>query len=579
MSKKLMILGTQSGSGKSTITAGILRVLSNMGFSVSPFKSQNMALNSFVTSDGEEMGRSQAMQAEAARKKPNINMNPILLKPSKNRGSQLIVKGKAVGYYEALSYRKKRADLVDVIISSLGNIENSCDAVILEGAGSAYEVNLRDGDISNMGMAEIADCPVILVADIDRGGVFASIAGTYWLMRDDEKKRVKGVIINKFRGKDGSFDDGVSDIERITGLKVLGVMPFLDIDLEGEDSVDLDKSKISPSKSDTGTQDVHNQSGIGQYIDIAVLRLPYISNFTDFSPLEVDPRVNLRYTLDADFIENADLTIIPGSKSTIEDLEVLKEKGIDEIIKKKNSKGEMIIGICGGFQMLGEKIIDLGGAESTVKQTDGLGILDINTEFFQTKKLKSRKYQIDGMEDFIGFSGLAKRGQNRGFISCEENTLVSDKKEVSEIKDRIKEVFEIKDRISVSYNKEVPLSDNKEVPLSESNEISGYEIHMGRSFATGKDEDLLFQVSKEKNAFGTYIHGLFENDDIREILIYNIIKDKYGEVDMTHFGDKHQTYSDYKDGQFEKLAFYVEKYIDINEILKILDLDETRRKL
>lgn len=576
MSKKLMILGTQSGSGKSTITAGILRVLSNMGFSVSPFKSQNMALNSFVTSDGEEMGRSQAMQAEAARKKPNINMNPILLKPSKNRGSQLIVKGKAVGYYQALSYRKKREDLVDVIISSLSTVENSSDVVILEGAGSAYEVNLRDGDISNMGMAEIADCPVILVADIDRGGVFASIAGTYWLMREDEKKRVKGVIINKFRGKDGSFDDGVSDIERITGLKVLGVMPFLDIDLEGEDSIDLDKSNISPSKSDTGSRDVYNQSKESQSINIAVLRLPYISNFTDFSPFEVDPRVNLRYTLDINFIENADLTIIPGSKSTIEDLEVLKEKDIDDIIKKKNSRGEMIIGICGGFQMLGEKIIDLDEAESIVKQTDGLGILDINTEFFQTKELKSRKYRTDGMENFIGFSGLAKRVHDRDFVSCEEKTSVSENRETSLNEDKTsvmeqKEVSEMDDRTSES--------DNKEPSISESNEISGYEIHMGRSFATGKDEDLLFQVSNEKNVFGTYIHGLFENDDIREILIYNIIKDKYGEVDMTHFGDKHQTYSGYKDGQFEKLAFYVEKYIDINEILKILDLDETRRKL
>ncbi|MDO5044948.1 MAG: cobyric acid synthase, partial [Coriobacteriia bacterium] len=383
MAKKLMILGTESGAGKSTIVTGLLRVLKRHGFRVSPFKSQNMALNSYVTKDGSEMGRSQYVQAEAAGIEPDVCMNPILLKPNGNMTSQVIVGGNLRATLSSEDYRAYRKTLIPEVKLSLEHIEKKSDIVILEGAGAAYELNLRDGDISNMGMAEIANCPVVLVANIDKGGVFASIAGNLYLMSKKERDKIKGVIINKYRGRDGGFDDGKELIEKLIGIKVLGIVPYKEFDLEGEDSLDIRQKKKTFSNDESPR------------LKIMVVKLNHISNFTDFKPLENDSRVDLIYSLDKELINQADLVIIPGSKNTVADLKQIKLLGIDKELLNRNAKGKYIMGICGGFQMLGVDMTDNEGVESEQKYARGLGILPIKSVFFSEKKLTNSTYKID----------------------------------------------------------------------------------------------------------------------------------------------------------------------------------------
>lgn len=392
--RKMMVLGTCSNSGKSFIVAGICRILKNKGFKVAPYKSQNMALNSFITEDGLEMGRAQVVQAEAAGIKPDVRMNPILLKPNSDTGSQIILHGEVYGNYTASSYYDKKDFFEKEAIKALDELEEDFDYIIMEGAGSASEINLKDKDIVNMGLAEKVDAPVIIVGDIDRGGVFGALAGTMLLFDEREKDLVKGVIINKFRGNLDILKPGLDMIEDIIQRPVLGVVPFMKVDIDDEDSLAM---KDRSGKS-------HN------LIDIVVIRTPRISNFTDFNALEHMEGVGVRYVETPKDIGNPDLIILPGTKSTMGDLRWLRESGMETRIQKHASRGKPIIGICGGYQMLGKRLKDEFGVEGG-GEMKGIGLLPHSTEF---TKDKVRKAQVGKLEDvdgiFADLSGLEYEG-------------------------------------------------------------------------------------------------------------------------------------------------------------------------
>lgn len=393
MNQSLMILGTGSSVGKSVITAGLCRVLKNRGMKVAPFKSQNMALNSYITKNGKEMGRAQVVQAEAAKIDPDVRMNPILLKPSADKMAQVIIDGKVYKNMTAVEYDAFKPELKNRIKETYYDLANENDVIILEGAGSPAEINLRENDIVNMGMAEISNSPAILVGDIDKGGVFASLYGTYELLSDEEKKRIKGVVINKFRGDVKLLEPGLRQLEDLINVPVLGVLPYFDIQIEDEDSV---------------SQRFRKNSTNGE-ITVEVLYLPHVSNFTDFNIFETFEDVNLNYIMPGDEINNPDLLIIPGSKNTIEDLIYLRNSGLEEQILKARRNNTTIFGICGGYQMLGNTLKDPHHTESNVEEVNGLGLLDIDTVFEQEKTttqvkgfIKETGKEIKGYEIHMG---------------------------------------------------------------------------------------------------------------------------------------------------------------------------------
>ncbi len=344
MTLAVMLQGTASDVGKSVLVAGLCRIFHQDGLRTAPFKSQNMALNSGITPDGKEMGRAQIFQAEAAGIAPDVRMNPILLKPTSDRQAQVVLMGQVATSMDAMSYHQYKPRLREQILAVYQSLAGEYEALVLEGAGSPAEINLRDRDIVNMGMAEMAQCPVILVADIDRGGVFAAIYGTLALLQPQERARVKGVIINKFRGDVALLRSGIEQIEALTGVPVLGVMPWLDVDLEDEDGVALQAGKYHR----TDRRD----------IDIAVVHLPHIANFTDFNALAAQPDVRVRYVRDPQALADADLVILPGSKNTLGDLCWLRESGMAHAVEQARQRKVPLLGICGGYQMLGETIID-----------------------------------------------------------------------------------------------------------------------------------------------------------------------------------------------------------------------------
>jgi adenosylcobyric acid synthase len=364
--KALAILGTGSDVGKSLIVAGICRLLLRKGLRVAPFKAQNMALNSFVALDGGEIGRAQALQAQACGIEPTVDMNPILLKPESDSRSQVVVKGKVYETLDALSYFERKELLSNIVKDCYTRLAGEYECVVIEGAGSAAEINLRDRDIVNWPVAEMADASVILVADIDRGGVFAQIIGTLDLIAPHERRRVCGVIVNKFRGDRRLFDDGVRLLESRTGLPVLGVVPFLrDLRLDQEDSLDLTRSRSVQFKPDL--------------TNIAVVLLPRMSNFTDFNVLAAEKDVALRFAASPEDLAGADVVILPGSKNSLEDLDYLVASGFPAAVESHVAKGGELIGICGGYQMLGKEIADPKGLERGGTSI-GLGFLDVMTE-------------------------------------------------------------------------------------------------------------------------------------------------------------------------------------------------------
>ena len=494
MSKKIMLQGTASNVGKSTIVTGLCRIFKQDGHRVIPFKSQNMALNSFITKEGLEMGRAQVSQAEACGLDPIADMNPILLKPCGNHKSQVIVRGKVVGDMSSKEYHEYKLKLINVLDDIFKDFEEKYDVVVMEGAGSCAEINLMERDISNMGMAQIADADVILVADIDRGGVFASVLGTLMLLSDDERARVKGVIINKFRGNVDYFKDAMKQLEDIIKVPVLGVLPYFELDIEDEDSV---------------TERIKNKHITG--LDIAIIRLPHMSNFTDFNNLERLSDVTVRYVNNAEDINKPDLIIIPGTKNTINDLRFIKENGIFDKIKALEKEGVIIFGICGGYQMLGRSIKDLKGIEGEVTSEKGFDFLDIETIFNEEKRTKQ-------------ISGIIKD-------SC----------------DIFKSCIGVK--------------------------VKGYEIHNGVTkvkdessiFIKGENDEVLGVYNKEKKVLGTYLHGIF---DEKEFLL-NFINDIRVNKGLDIIEKRLLDYRVYKLNQYDELAKIFEENINIRRAINI----------
>ena len=395
MAKNIMIQGTMSNAGKSLLAAGLCRVLRQDGLRVAPFKSQNMALNSFITAAGGEMGRAQVVQAEAAGIAPDVRMNPILLKPTTDWGSQVIVGGKALGNMDAAAYYRRKREFIPAILEAYEGLAAEYDVIVIEGAGSPAEINLKADDIVNMGLAKLVDAPVLLAGDIDRGGVFAQLYGTVALLEPEERQRIKGLIVNKFRGDPAILKPGLSDLERLCGVPVAGVIPYLRVDIDDEDSL---------------TERFHRQDE-RRDIDIAVIRLPKISNFTDFGPFERYDNVSLRYVESLRDLGHPDMILLPGTKSTIADLLWLRQSGLEAAIQKA-AAGTPVFGICGGYQMLGRSISDPDGAEAEPgARVMGMGLLPTETVFQGEKRQTQVTGVLNPVEGILSpLSGMAYEG-------------------------------------------------------------------------------------------------------------------------------------------------------------------------
>ena len=394
----IMIQGTMSDAGKSVVCAALCRIFKQDGYKAAPYKSQNMALNSYITRDGFEMGRAQVMQAEAAGIEPDVRMNPVLLKPSSDTGSQIIVLGEVRGEMSAMEYHNYKKELLPEVLNAFQSLAEENDIIVIEGAGSPAEINLTDNDIVNMGLASYLNAPVILVGDIDRGGVFAQLYGTAALMDKDDRDRIEGMIINKFRGDIEILEPGLKMLEEKTGIPILGVIPMIHVDLDDEDS-------LSSRLTKTG--------GVSP-IDIAVIRLPRLSNFTDFNALEMEALSGVRYVREVRELGDPDLIIIPGTKSTMDDLLWMRQNGLEASILKHAAAGKPVIGVCGGYQMLGEQLFNPEHYEGKTEYLKGMGLLPVDTVFTADKsrtrvqgEVKAEPFagvQLDGYEIHMGVS-------------------------------------------------------------------------------------------------------------------------------------------------------------------------------
>lgn len=462
-----MIQGTMSGAGKSILTAGILRVLYQDGYKVAPFKSQNMALNSYVTIDGKEIGRAQALQAFASHKKPSADMNPILLKPMGDTRSQVIVAGKPVSNMRAADYFKIKKDFIPDILKAYDRLADENDIIVIEGAGSPVEINLRANDIVNMGLAELVDAPVLLAGNIDPGGVFAQLLGTVSLMPQKERDRIKGLIINKFRGDVKLLEPGLEMFKAYCDIPFAGVVPFVKLMLDEEDSVS-ERLKSSPGFMGDGK------------VRIAVVRLPYISNYTDFSIFDSDPEIEVIYTDSEEALCQADLIILPGTKNTMGDLRWLKETGLFSRIRNLAHEGRIVVGICGGYQMLGMSIYDELGAEKKGLE-EGLSLLPVSTVFKSEKTLKQVEgvvkgadgifdslngCQIEGYEIHMGSSMACS--DNKNLVVTKGNVLGSYVHGIFDSKDFAKRLVDI-----VCEHRKLPKRDFK---LESKNDIQEKEL-------------------------------------------------------------------------------------------------------
>ncbi|ELA7622642.1 cobyric acid synthase [Vibrio parahaemolyticus] len=393
----LMVQGTTSDAGKSVLVAGLCRVLARKGINVAPFKPQNMALNSAVTKDGGEIGRAQAVQAQACNIEPTVHMNPVLIKPNSDTGAQIILQGKALSNMDAASFHDYKKVAMNTVLDSFSKLTKEFDSIMIEGAGSPAEINLREGDIANMGFAEAADVPVIIVADIDRGGVFAHLYGTLALLSESEQARVKGFVINRFRGDIRLLQSGLDWLEEKTGKPVLGVLPYLHgLNLEAEDAI-------------TAQQELNSEVKLNVVVPV----LTRISNHTDFDVLRLNPDINLRYVGKGEKIDKADLIILPGTKSVRDDLAYLKSQGWDKDILRHIRLGGKVMGICGGYQMLGKTIDDPDGVEGEPGSSEGLGLLNVHTVLTGSKQLtkteavlnlNNQKAKVKGYEIHVGRS-------------------------------------------------------------------------------------------------------------------------------------------------------------------------------
>lgn len=498
MAKSIMIQGTTSNAGKSLFTAALCRIFKQDGYKVAPFKSQNMALNSYITKEGLEMGRAQVVQAEAAGTEPSVMMNPILLKPTSDSGSQVIVNGEVIGNMKATEYFAYKHKLVPDIMKAYNYLNENYDIIVIEGAGSPAEINLKAEDIVNMGMAKMANAPVLLVGDIDRGGVFASIYGTIMLLTEEERSMMKGTIINKFRGDVEILKPGLTMIEELTNVPVAGVVPYMHIDIDDEDSL---------------SERMTDKKAVG-LVDIAVIRLPKISNFTDFNVFERISGVSLRYVTRAEDLKQPDMIILPGTKNTMDDLKWLRQNGLEASIKKQAASGTVIFGICGGYQMLGQSITDPHGVEHG-GTLHGMGLIDTETVFYQEKtrtRVQGRFQKTNGV--LSDLSGL---------------------------------------------------------------EFTGYEIHMGKTnILSGSSISTIADTVEKKesidgcqneNIYGTYVHGIFDQSEVANTVVKSLLKNKG--MDISDY--ENESVEDYKQRQYDMLADIVRKSVDMDLIYSILE--------
>ncbi|MBP5325196.1 MAG: cobyric acid synthase [Pseudobutyrivibrio sp.] len=505
MSKVIMIQGTMSNVGKSLLVGGLCRVLKQDGLKVAPFKSQNMALNSFVTKDGLELGRAQAMQAECAGVEPSVYMNPILLKPTNDIGSQVIVNGEAIGNMSARDYFAYKKKLIPDILHAYHKLEEWADVIVIEGAGSPAEINLKSDDIVNMGMAKLVDAPVLLVGDIDRGGVFAQLLGTLELLEADERDRVKGLIINKFRGDKSLLDSGIEMLEERGHVPVVGTIPYAHLMIDDEDSL----SERLGNEFDYG-DNVNT-------VEIAVVRLPRISNFTDVAPFESIPGVRVSFVSNPRELEGADMVIIPGSKNTIGDMNWLRTSGFKPAIKRF-AMNKPVVGICGGFQMMGNEIFDPEGIEN--EDVDSIHGLDLFPIVTSLQPMKHRSQTEDCFDDLTGvFSSLS----NEEFVGYEIH----------------------------NGNTELSAEDDRD-----------YD-----SLVVERDEEGQIILLQKDNLFGTYVHGIFDHEDIAFKLVSKLAENKGVSI-----GDASFDYQAFKEGEYDKLADIIRENLDMSLIRRLLDL-------
>jgi adenosylcobyric acid synthase len=493
-----MILGSGSDVGKSIMVAGLCRIFCQAGIRVAPFKAQNMALNSFITPEGGEMGRAQVVQAQAAGLVPHVDMNPILLKPSSEVGSQVIVHGRVYGNFPARDYYRLKPRLVRKVMASYRRLAAAYDLIILEGAGSAVELNLKPNDLVNFNMARRAGAAVLLVADIDRGGVFAATIGAFHLLTAGERRLLRGFIINKFRGDAALFDEGVTIIEKRTGRPVLGVVPHVgDLVLPEEDSVALARKRLAGTRpaADGGLR-------------IGVVRLPHISNYTDFDPLEHEPGVTLRYLDHRDGLDGLDLLILPGTKNTISDLLYLKASGLFRQIQAYAREGGRLVGICGGYQILGEEVRDPLGVEGDPHTEAGLGLLPVVTTMAGAKTTT----QVEA------------RAAARPAVGV----------------------------------------------------LSAYEIHMGVTEPRGDGRPAFEIISRNRRAaqvadgwvspdhrvWGTYLHGLFDNDGFRRVFLQELRRTRPGPATAA----PERSYHSFQEAQLDRLADLLRRHLDLAKI-------------
>lgn len=500
--KTLMVQGTASNVGKSILVTALCRIFKNDGFTVAPFKAQNMSLNSFVTPDGGEIGRAQAVQAEAAGIAPTVDMNPILLKPEANSRSQVVVRGHPQQSTGAAAYYQLKSQLWPVVTQALDTLRSQYQIVVIEGAGSPAEINLTKDEIVNMRVARYCQAPVLLVGDIDRGGVFASLLGTLGLLNPEDLALVKALVINKFRGDPALFEPGIRFIEEKANLPVAGVIPYFnDISIAQEDSVALEQSASQPTSFQ---------------VDIAVIRLPHISNFDDFDPLAKENGIRVRYVNFNKNLEHPDLIILPGSKTTVADLDWLSESGLADGITGLYQHGSFVIGVCGGYQMLGRFIDDPEQVESAVLRRPGLGLLPITTTFLPTKET----HQVKG--EVVSCRGLLAKTRGIRF--------------------------------------------------------KGYEIHMGRT--ESDEEGTAFRLKERSGepcdvsdgyldssgrVLGTYIHGLFRDKKLRRAILSQIAQSK---------GQRLNFKDNRREDEYDKLADLVSNSLNMELIYTIAGLSK-----
>ena len=520
MAKPIMIQGTMSNAGKSLLAAGLCRIFRQDGYRTAPFKSQNMALNSYITKEGLEIGRAQAAQAEAAGIEPTAAMNPILLKPTTDVGSQVIVNGVPTGNMKARDYFAYKKNLIPIIWEAYEKLDKEYDIIVIEGAGSPAEINLKQDDIVNMGLARMVNAPVLLAGDIDRGGVFAQLYGTVALLEEEEKKRIKGLIVNKFRGDVSILEPGIRQLEELCGRPVVGVVPYMQVDIDDEDSLS--------SRLKTGG------GAAAGLADIAVIRLPRISNFTDAAVFSAMPGVSLRYVESPQELGEPDLVILPGTKNTIGDLLWMRQNGLEGAVIKLADRGIPVWGICGGYQMLGETLSDPEGAEGEPgRSISGMGLLPLTTVF---QREKTRR-QVSG-----------SFGQVEGLFSSLSGKCLSG--------------YEIHMGETVIC---------REMGAADTTRMVNGNLEICRPFAylideTGSSKAVHSDGWSRGNIYGSYVHGIFDQEGIAGEIV-NELRRKKGLPENTESFD----YQAYRTRQYDHLARELRKSLDMKQIYRILE--------